>query len=97
MLDDVLRLAAKKGRLSAGEFARDLATSPAVVAQMFAELARRGYLEEVAPPCDAPCRHCSAKVACQIKLEPRLWTLTAKGERALHRLSGRNDGDEPQS
>lgn len=97
MLDDVLRLAANKGTLTTSELARDLAISPAVVEQLFAELARHGYLQMAVPGCGVPCEHCPVKEACLFLRQPRLWTLTAKGERALRRLPRRDDGNGPVS
>lgn len=84
MLDAVLRLAAARERMTIEEIARELAVSPAMAEQIFRELARYGYLER-ASACAAPCGGCSLKDACQAGREPRVWTVTAKGRRALER------------
>lgn len=95
MLDNVLRLAADKGALTIDALAREMAVSPAVAEQLFAELVRLGYLAAVASQCAAPCGHCPVKEGCRFIRQPRLWVITEKGDRAFRRLSGR-DGDACQ-
>lgn len=91
MLDDLLRLAASKGTLVTAEVARDLTISPALAEQLFGELTRLGYLKFIDPGCGFICGHCAAKEACQSMRGPRFWTLTAKGDKAVRRLSDRDD------
>jgi predicted ArsR family transcriptional regulator len=96
MLNAVLRLAANSSVLTVNELARDMSISPALAEQLFDELTRRGYLQAVASPqCSAPCGHCLATEACHFFRQVRMWSLTAKGQRACRRAAGDRDQENP--
>ncbi|HEY90000.1 MAG TPA: hypothetical protein G4N98_09780 [Thermoflexia bacterium] len=68
------------------EVARTLGTTPALVAQMTEQLVARGYLQSNAAQGATSCAHCPLHTVCNtIKRQPRLWSLTAKGERAMRK------------
>lgn len=80
MLREVLRLVVERGTTQGEELARALDTSPELVCLALAELARRDYLQAVAPGCSTACGHCPLGAACLYRRRPRVWTLTPKGE-----------------
>jgi len=80
MLSEVLRLAIERGTTSSEELARALDTSPELVHVALEELARRDYLQAVVPGCSAACERCPLRAACLFRRQPRVWTLTRKGE-----------------
>lgn len=79
MLKNILRLAAALGTIRCEELARALDTSPELVRLALAELARRDYLQAVAPGCSIACEHCPLHAACLYRHQPRVWMLTLKG------------------
>lgn len=81
MLKRLMQIVARSGTASTTELARALGVSPALVEEMLQALARRGYLRAVASGCGQPCAHCPVRAGCLFHRAPRIWALTAKGER----------------
>jgi predicted ArsR family transcriptional regulator len=83
MLRTILRLAADLGTIRCEELARALNTSPELVRLALAELARRDYLQAVAPDCSTACEHCPLRAAFLYRRQPRVWVITRKGAAAM--------------
>lgn len=84
MLRQLLRLAAGRGTMDLKALAVELGTTPAMVAQMLEQLQQQGYLQAVVQGCGAPCERCPLHSACLYRRQPRVWSLTTKGEALLH-------------
>jgi hypothetical protein len=82
MLEKLLHLIADRGLASPLELAPMLAVNPALIQSMLEELTRQGYLKQMVPACLAPCDSCTI---CLFPDQPRIWALSAKGERFLTR------------
>ena len=86
MLQQLLRQLTQGQLQQPQEVARALGTTPALVAQMTEQLVTRGYLQSNAAQCTTSCSHCPLQIACNtVKRQPRLWSLTAKGRRAVRK------------
>lgn len=83
MLRRLLRLAAARGSIDINELAAELETRPAMVEQMLERLQQEGYLRAVVRGCSLPCERCPLRAACLYRRQPRIWSLTARGERWL--------------
>ncbi len=83
MLRKLLHLAIGLDTADTVTLARALNVSPEQMRQMLDHLKRLGYLEEVVPGCEQPCERCPLRSACLYRHQPRVWTLTRKGDRAL--------------
>ena len=80
MLETLLRLAAGKGTANTSELAHELDVTPALVREMLEEMTQRGYLEAVVSNCSTPCERCPLHAACAYHNQPRIWSLTRKGD-----------------
>jgi predicted ArsR family transcriptional regulator len=83
MLRQLLRLAAGRGTMDLKALANELGTTPALVSQMLDQLQQQGYLQAVVQGCGTPCEHCPLRSACLYRRQPRVWSLTARGEALL--------------
>lgn len=83
MLETLLRIVATKGTADCSELARMLGVSSALTENMLDELTRQGYLKAVVGECSVPCERCPLRTACLFRRQPRIWSLTRKGERLL--------------
>ena len=83
MLRQILRLAAGRGSMDIKALAVELGISPAMVEQMLEQLQQQGYLQSVVRGCSTPCERCPLRSACLYRRQPRVWSLTAKGEALL--------------
>ena len=83
MLRTLLRLAVGQGSTDITALARAVNVTEVQMRLMLDHLKREGYLEEVVPGCERPCERCPLRSACLFRHQPRVWTLTRKGERAL--------------
>lgn len=87
MLIRLLRaIAEARGSTNQAELARKLDVSEALVATMFSDLVRMGYLTEVRAGCEAgACSGCSARNTrgCSEPAKAHLWALTPVGRSAV--------------
>jgi predicted ArsR family transcriptional regulator len=84
----MLRLAAGRGTERSSMLARELGVSPELTRQMLDELARLGYVQTVVPGCSQPCEGCPLRTMCLYHRQPRIWVITAKGEKLLQKPGG---------
>jgi predicted ArsR family transcriptional regulator len=73
MLREMMRLIAQGGPWTTETLARELGTSPEMVAAMLEELARRGYLKAVESECSGTCAHCPMATQCATGSPQRIW------------------------
>ncbi|MBN1259672.1 MAG: MarR family transcriptional regulator [Anaerolineae bacterium] len=89
MLFQLLEILNRSDRLhTPPQLAEALHTTPQMVQQLTEHLARQGYLVE-APQCSDGCADCALRAMCSAEgHKAKLWTVTEKGLRALHRSGG---------
>jgi predicted ArsR family transcriptional regulator len=83
VLQQILRLISQRGVDRQDQLAMQLGVSDELVAEMLAQLAKRGYLTE-AELCatGTACESCGLSQACGATRALRIWSLTDKGLRA---------------
>ena len=85
MLMSLLARINQGGLHNPADLATGLGTSPDLVEQMLDDLARMGYLEAVGGDCaPSACSSCAGGCSPSMESGGRIWTLTAKGRRAVH-------------
>jgi len=89
MLNKLLERLRSGGTHRIIDLARDLETTSELVKVMLEDLARMGYLKQVAGQCSRKCAGCSLAGLCAAGEGGRVWTLTEKG--------GPPDGTAPQT
>ena len=73
MLRELMRHIAHGGPSTTESLARELGTSPEMVAAMLEELARRGYVRPVETGCNGACAHCHMATQCATGSPQRVW------------------------
>jgi predicted ArsR family transcriptional regulator len=83
MFRQLLHLVTEKGTVSDSELACELGISQALIKQMLGELVRQGYLQPLTQGDSTPCQRCPLHTACLFGNRPRIFALTAKGNRIV--------------
>jgi len=83
MFETLLRLAVGRGTANTSELAHELDVTPALVREMLEEMTQRDYLEAVVLNCSMPCKRCPLHAVCAYHNQPRIWSLTRKGDMYL--------------
>lgn len=80
MLRAILYFAAVNGIVRNAELAYELGLSPELVEQILEQLTHYGYLKMIVPGCSIPCARCPMRKACLFGNQPKIWSLTPKGQ-----------------
>ncbi len=80
MLRELMRRIAEGGPWTTEALARELDTSPELVAAMLEELARRGYVKAVESECSGACAHCPMASQCPSGSPQRIWMWNQKAQ-----------------
>ncbi len=83
MLRKLLHLVTEKGTVNDSELACELGISQALLKQILGELVRQGYLQPLTRGNSVPCKRCQLHMACLYGNQPRIFALTAKGDRIV--------------
>jgi DNA-binding MarR family transcriptional regulator len=81
MLRHLLQLVMEKETVNDSELACELSISQALIKQMLGELVRRGYLQPLTQDYPTHCKRCLLHAVHLSGNRPRIFTLTAKGDR----------------
>ena len=81
MLRHLLQLAMERGTVSDSELACELGISQALIKQMLGELVRQGHLHPLIQGDSTHCERCPLHRVHLFGNRPRIFTLTAKGDR----------------
>lgn len=79
MLVQLLERVARGGSVHLGELADEFGLTAAVVRDMLADLAIRGYLRPTGGDCSTKCGGCAFATSCHGETETQTWMLTEKG------------------
>ena len=80
MLRQLLNLAMEREIVSDSELACELGISQMLMKQMLEELVRQGYLQSLTQGDSSACDRCPLHKACLFSNQPRIFTLTTKGD-----------------
>jgi predicted ArsR family transcriptional regulator len=83
MLRELMRRIEQGGPWTTEALARELDTSPEMVAAMLEDLARRGYVKPVESGCGGACAHCSMAAKCATGSPQRVWTWSQEAQSRL--------------
>lgn len=86
MLRHLLQLLMERGTVSDSELACELGISQALIKQMLGELVRQGYLQPLIQGDSTHCERCPLHRVHLFGNRPRIFTLTAKGDRIVAHL-----------
>ena len=81
MLRQLLNLVMERGTVSDSELACELDINQALIKQMLGELVRQGYLQPLIQGDSTPCERSPLHRVHLLGNRPRIFTLTAKGNR----------------
>jgi len=73
MFDKLMSVLQRGGTVTVAEMARDLDTTPEVVAGMIDHMTRLGQLHPMAVSCDSACNQCLVVRDCQKPQRSRVW------------------------
>ncbi len=77
--------------MMASELSYESGISQVLIKQMLEELVRQGYLQSLIRGEATPCNQCPAHKACLFSNRPRIFMLTAKGNRIAANIKGGPD------
>lgn len=81
MFRHLLQLVMERGTVSDSELAYELGISQTLIKQMLGKLVRQGYLQPLFQGDATPCERCPLHRVPLVGNRPRIFTLTAKGDR----------------
>ena len=74
MLDELMLILQRGGSISIDQIARELDTTPEMIAQLIDHLARNGRLKQIGGDCNAPCTGCYLAQSCTRSSSERIWS-----------------------
>ncbi|HEY4688082.1 MAG TPA: FeoC-like transcriptional regulator [Anaerolineae bacterium] len=75
MIEELLSRLKRGGVLTVAQMARELHTTPALVAQMIEHLERLGCVKSLSAECSVPCGGCPVAVQCRLSDRARVWVV----------------------
>ena len=81
MFRQLLNIVIERETVIASELACELGISQALIKQMLGELERQGCLQSLTQGDSSACDRCPLHKACLFSNQPRIFTLTTKGDR----------------
>jgi DeoR/GlpR family transcriptional regulator of sugar metabolism len=74
MLDKLISILQDGGSISIDQIARELDTTPEMIAQLIDHLQRNGRLKQIGGDCNVPCTGCYLAQSCNRSSAERIWS-----------------------
>jgi DNA-binding Lrp family transcriptional regulator len=74
MLDKLMLILQRGGSISIDRIARELDTTPEMIAQVIEYLERNGRLKQIGGDCNVPCAGCYLAQSCDRSSSERIWS-----------------------